>query len=335
MTQGVEKKIPVLVIFAPTACGKTALCVNLFGNKSSFSVLKGKGEVISADSMSVYKKLDIGTAKPNAEEKNEIPHHLIDLFDVEEQFGAGEFVEYADKVCSEIYFRGKLPIIAGGTGFYIRNFLLGLPPTPVSNPLIREQLKTRIEKEGNAALYAELKLVDPVSAAKIHENDSYRICRALEIFYITGKARSECAMPVKLRDSYNFYTIILSRPREELYERIEKRVDIMFENGLADEVYSILSSGVSPLAPGMQAIGYQEFAKKWHGEQFSNNELEVIKEEIKHNSKKYAKKQYVFMRDIPNAEVFDISDDIDVNGKNMEIIVKKIISFYSSAMLST
>ena len=145
-------RIPVIVLFAPTASGKTALAINLFG-KSSHSFFKGRCELISADSMQVYKGLDIGTAKPTSEEKTELPHHLVDLYQPNEQFSVADFVNLCDEKCRELYSRGIIPLVAGGTGFYIRNFILGLPKTPESDPKIREQLKNRIEKDGNQILY--------------------------------------------------------------------------------------------------------------------------------------------------------------------------------------
>ena len=219
------------MLFAPTASGKTALAINLFG-KSSHSFFKGRCELISADSMQVYKGLDIGTAKPTSEEKTELPHHLVDLYQPNEQFSVADFVNLCDEKCRELYSRGIIPLVAGGTGFYIRNFILGLPKTPESDPKIREQLKNRIEKDGNQILYSELCAVDPESAEKINVNDAYRICRALEIFYTTGKKKSSFEMVCEPRKEYDFCVIILKREREELYNRINSRVDLMFNQGL-------------------------------------------------------------------------------------------------------
>ena len=160
-----EQKIPVVVIFAPTACGKTALAREIFGSGSLFG-FKGMGEVVSADSQAVYRHLDIGTAKPSLEERTELPHHLVDIVSPDRQFGVGDFLELADSSCREIHSRGKIPIVLGGTGFYIRSFILGLPPTPISDPEQREKIKKRLELEGNSALFHELKKVDPVYAKK-------------------------------------------------------------------------------------------------------------------------------------------------------------------------
>lgn len=298
------KRIPVIVIFAPTATGKTALALNLFG-KSSPSFFNGRGELISADSMQVYKGLDIGTAKPDSQEKSELIHHLIDLYEPENQWNVADFVREADLLCQDIHSRGKVPVVAGGTGFYIRNFILGLPETPVSDEKLRNQIKERIAKEGKEKLYEELKSVDPESAEKINVNDEYRICRALEVFYATGKPRSSFKINLVPRQQYDFHVIILERNREELYQRINQRVDMMFDGGLVQEVHKLVEKGARKDMPGMQAIGYREFFDE---EGNLRTDLDQVRHEIKHNSRKYAKKQYTFMADIPRAKVIDASD---------------------------
>lgn len=293
------------MLFAPTASGKTALSIKLFG-KSSLSCFKDKAELISADSMQVYKGLDIGTAKPDENEKKELKHHLIDILEPDCQFSVADFVSRADSCCSEIFSRGKIPLVAGGTGFYIRNFILGLPKTPVSDEKIRNQLKERIKKEGKEILYAELKSVDPESAAKINVNDEYRICRALEVFYSTGKPRSSFKISTKMRENFNFKVLILETPREKLYERINLRVEKMFENGLEQEIHSLYKKGFGKSAPGMQAIGYREW---FLGDGTLRSDSERVLLEIQHDSRKYAKKQYTFMSDIPGAVKIDASDE--------------------------
>lgn len=298
------KRTPVIVLFAPTATGKTALALNLFG-RSSPSFFNGRSELISADSMQVYKGLDIGTAKPDVNEQTELKHHLIDLLEPEEQYNTADFVQEADRLCQEIYSSGKIPLVAGGTGFYIRNFLLGLPETPVSDEKVRNSLKERIRIEGKEALHRELMNVDPESALKINVNDEYRICRALEVFYTTGKPRSSFRMNTALREQYDFCVVVLEREREQLYERINLRVQQMFDLGLEEEIHRLYESGCRMEMPGMQAIGYRE----WFD--LSGNlrtDIEQIKQEIQRNSRKYAKKQYTFMADIPGAIHIDASD---------------------------
>ncbi len=294
-------KNPVVVIFAPTASGKTALTKELFSPSGSHFILKG--EIVSADSQQVYRGMDIGTAKPEPDFCSQIPHHLINLLNPDQQWNVSDFVDAADLACKDIASRGMLPVLVGGTGFYIRNFLYGVPPTPESDSVLREELKSRIKTEGNQALYQELCKVDPQSAQKIHVNDAYRICRALEVFYLSGKTRSSYLTEQKLRSGYNFIFIVLEPPRELLYERIRTRVDQMFESGLEEEVRKLISMGYGAGCPGMKAIGYSEWFNQLEGDQTGPllKDREIVKEEIKHHSCKYAKKQYTYIRDIPGS----------------------------------
>jgi len=299
-----ERKIPVLVIFAPTASGKTALTRELFSPQGSHFILNA--EIISADSQAVYKGMDIGTAKPEAELCRELPHHLIDILTPDQQFNVSDFVDAADNACCEIFERGKLPVICGGTGFYIRNFLYGLAKTPVSDEKLRNELKERIQIEGNEALYEELKKIDPESAAKIHPNDAYRICRALEVFYLSGKTRTEFKIEPELRSQYDFLFLVLEPPREVLYERIKCRVDQMLEAGLEQEVKRLVEQGYTKDSPGLKAIGYSE----WFGEDgklLTSEAREKIIYDIKHHSCKYAKKQYTYIRGIPGSTIINFT----------------------------
>lgn len=311
MNKKTSQKLPVIVIFAPTASGKTALTRELFSPKGSHFILNA--EVISADSQSVYKGMDIGTAKPTKKFCNEIPHHLIDILTPDQQFNVSDFVDYADSACEDIFSRGKIPVVCGGTGFYIRNFLYGVPKTPVSDEKIRLELQERIKKEGNQSLYDELIKVDPVSASKIHVNDSYRICRALEVFYISGKTRTSYQIDQnKLREKYDFKFIVLKPEREILYKRIRERVDLMFEMGLENEINELKKQGYNQFSPGLKAIGYSEW--------FEYSDIDTIREEIKHHSCKYAKKQFTYIRDIPGSYIIPFSG----SDENYQFI-KKII----------
>ncbi len=295
-----NRRDKVIVIFAPTACGKTALARNLFG-KGSLCCFKDRGEVVSADSQAVYIGMDVGTAKPDAEERADIPHHLLDIVTPDKQFGVGDFLLLADKACRDILSRGKYPIVLGGTGFYIRNFLLGLPVTPASDPVRRELLKERMAQEGSAVLYRELQSVDAPAAEKINPHDEYRIIRALEVYYSSGKPLSSYKLPSELRKDFDFLPIILTRGREDLYQRIDARVEQMFSQGLAEEVKRLKAAGYSETSPGMKAIGYSEFF-------LPGLSLPAIKQRIKADSHRYAKKQYTFMRDIPHAVSFAADD---------------------------
>lgn len=316
MNTKTSTKIPVIVIFAPTASGKTALTRELFSPSGSHFLFKT--EIISADSQAVYCGMDIGTAKPEPELCREIPHHLINILTPDKQFNVSDFVDMADKCCQEIYSRNKIPVICGGTGFYIRNFLYGVAKTPVSDDTVRRKLQERIKNEGNIKLYEELKKLDPESAAKIHPNDEYRICRALEIFELSGKTRTEYKIEPKLRSQYNFTFIILEPPRDILYERINNRVDIMIKNGLKKEVQNLVDAGYTKESPGLKAIGYSEW--------FEYEQEDKVCDEIKHHSRKYAKKQYTYIRNIPeaitvsyNAGPEDIEKVAKIIKKNYEI----------------
>ncbi|GHV09628.1 hypothetical protein FACS189485_22390 [Spirochaetia bacterium] len=177
--------IPVLILFGPTASGKTEVLKRLFDADAPC-----RAEIVSADSMQVYRGMDIGTAKPSPAERARIPHHLIDIRSPDEQFHAGDFVRLADLCCAEIAGRGALPVVSGGTGFYLKNFILGLPAAPPSDAGIRDALKEELQNRGAPALMEELARCDPVSAHRIHINDEYRILRALEVFRLSGKETS-------------------------------------------------------------------------------------------------------------------------------------------------
>ena len=306
--------IPVLVITAPTATGKTELLETLFADNSS-SFMVGKAEIISADSMQVYKGLDIGTAKPDASLSARIPHHLIDICSPDHQFGAGEFVSQADSLCRELWNRGKIPVVCGGTTFYIKSFLYGLPPTPECNAAVRQELVRRMKEEGAAVLWQELRGLDPESAKKIHVNDEYRIKRALEVCLSTGKKRSDFEVPEKLRPGFNFCIIKLERPREELYERIDRRVDEMFALGLADEFAGIRDAGFCRDDPGMQAIGYREFFMVDEKAVGREKYLEKVRELIKKDTRHYAKKQLTFFRSMPDGFSFSMDETAAIRQK--------------------
>ena len=293
-------KIPGIVFFAPTATGKTALTLELFGSGSLFD-FKNKAEILSCDSQAVYKYFDIGTAKPTPEERAAVPYHLVDFADPAIQFGLGEFMEEADRLCGEIWSRKNVPVLCGGTGFYARNFILGAPTTPESDEKIRVHIKEKLAELGKESLFAELKIVDPLSARKININDEYRICRALEVFYTSGKPLSSYALPDVPRSQYEFLTIILNRDKDDLYRRIDLRVEKMFEEGLAEEIEKLKSMGYTKDTPAMKAIGYSEFF-------IDGLSVDQVKEKIKNDSHHYAKKQYTFMRGIPGAVTVDADD---------------------------
>jgi len=293
--------VPVLILFGPTASGKTGILLELFNRGSGF-----QAEVISADSMQVYRGMDIGTAKPSKIERSRLPHHLIDIRDPSQQFNAGDFVRLADEACLQITERGKLPVVSGGTGFYLKNFIMGLSEAPPSDKDIRSQLKQELKEKGSAALMAELAAGDPVSAKRIHINDEYRLLRALEVLRSSGSPLSSFEVNAsEKRSRFRFIITGLSRPREELYRRINLRCAEMFRQGLADEVRSLYNSGFTPDDPGLRAIGYREFfvedadnPGKWRLSQ----DTAGVQALVAQNSRRYAKRQITFFAGIPNVK---------------------------------
>ena len=301
------KKIPVLVICAPTATGKTEFLLSFFN--------KNTHEVISADSLQIYKELKIGTAKPSPEERARLPHHLVDCIDPKEEFGSGDFVRHADEIVKDIRARGKMVIVSGGTGFFIKNFLYGLPPTPKADADIRGELQRRVEVEGAEALYNELLSIDKERAEKLHPNDTYRVVRALEVYYTSGKTLTSFEQTREFRPQYRFRIVHLVRERATLYERINDRVEAMFARGLWNELVRLTEERDVPLTaddPSMTAIGYKEFfiharnVGKKIGD-FSPDDCREVKEMIKTNTRHYAKRQIVFFKSLP----CDVSIDMD------------------------
>ncbi len=282
----------VILVFGPTAVGKTEILTKLFS---------ATGEVISADSMQAYRGLDVGTAKPDRSHRCRIAHHLIDIRDPDEQYNAGHFVTEADKIVQDIATRDKIAIVSGGTPFYLRNFIYGLPETPPGDPVVRAQITSEIKKEGLDAAYDHLVTVDPDAAEKISPRDSYRIARALEVYRTTGKRLSSFTVSHTRRKNFNMLLIGLDRPREELNRRIELRVDEMFEQGLASEIASLIHAGFVEDSPGMQGIGYKEF---FHMRQDGCITLDGVREHIIRNTRKYAKRQRTFFKRFPKTAWF-------------------------------
>lgn len=254
--------------------------------------------------MQVYRGMDIGTAKPSAEFLAEVKHHLIDIRDPSMQFHAGDFVRMADELCKDIHGRGMLPVICGGTGFYFKNFIFGLPEAPASSEDIRLMLEKRLESEGSSVLFKELSIVDPVSAERIEVNDHYRLVRALEVFQNTGKPLSDYRVPDTPRSGYRFFLIGLDRPRDELYRRINERVEQMIGEGLESEFKKLREHGYGPEDPGMKAIGYSEFFDYESGK----TNFEKTVELIKRNSRRYAKRQITFFRQLPDINWYSPED---------------------------
>jgi len=283
-TENVQKNNPLIpVIFGPTAAGKTALAVRL-------AQIVG-GEIISADSIQVYKELDIGAAKPSAEELAAVRHHLVSVVECDKEFSVGEYRVLADSAIADVVSRGNVPIICGGTGLYMQALLYGyeFAQTPRSEKT-RLKYKELLEREGKESLHSLLVRLDGATAAKIHPNDTKRVIRALEIIYCSGQKKSDNIQTVK-RLKYPVFIIGLDPPRDEVYERINLRVIKMFERGLLAEVKSLLTH-IPPTAQSMQAIGYKETAAYFNG-LLGYDELVAL---VQKNSRNYAKRQMTFFR---------------------------------------
>ena len=277
----------ILVICGPTASGKTALAVEL--------ALRFGGEVVSADSMQVYRRMDIGTAKPTPEETRGVPHHMIDVADPEENYSVARYVAEAIPIVDDILARGKLPIVAGGTGLYIDSLVAGRQFAPFeADSGLRQQLQSRARTEGLPALYAQLQSADPDAARRIHPNDEKRIIRALEVWLSTGKTLSEHdAETLALPNRYTPLTIALRfGERPWMWERIDRRVDEMMARGLEREVRDLLASGVPRDCTAMQAIGYKEIAAAIS----EGRPASAGAEEVKLRSRQYAKRQLTWFR---------------------------------------
>ncbi len=284
---------PVLV-FGPTAVGKTDLILSLFS---------GQAEVVSADSMQVYRGMDIGTAKPGPDILEKLPHHLIDVRNPDEQFTAGDFVKAADRLVPDIAGRGLIPLISGGTAFYFKNYLFGLPESPPGNRGIRLALEAERAGLGLAALYEELKKRDPLSASRINPQDSYRILRALEVVRASGRPLSSYAVPLCPRSDIEPLIIGLFRDRAGLVKRIEARVERMFASGLEEEAERLISLGYTRSDPGMQGIGYREFFLA------PRPPRESLKERIIIASRQYAKRQMTFFKSLPGVHWLHAEDE--------------------------
>ena len=286
----------ILVICGPTASGKTALAVEL--------ALRFNGEVVSADSMQVYRRMNIGTAKPTPEEMRGVPHHMIDVADPEENYSVARYVAQAVPIVDGILARGKLPIIAGGTGLYIDSLVAGRQFAPFeADSGLRQQLQTQAKEEGLPALYARLQTLDPEAARRIHPNDEKRIIRALEVCLSTGKTLSEHDVETRaLPRRYTPLTVALRfRERPWMWERIDRRVDEMMARGLEREVRELLASGAPLDCTAMQAIGYKELAAAIS----EGRPADHGAEEIKLRSRQYAKRQLTWFRRDPDAHWFE------------------------------
>ena len=276
----------IICIAGPTASGKTALAVELAKITN--------GEIISCDSMQIYRRMDIGTAKPTEEEKQGIVHHMIDICEPDDDFSVSRYCDMATPILDDILARGKTAIIAGGTGLYMDSLIKGNDFAPFPSTGMREKLEAQADREGMEAMLSLLNSIDPEAAAKLHLADRKRIIRALEVYYETGEtitAHNLRTQSIPARYSPLWIGLDFD-PREELYRRIDLRVDIMLRQGLVDEIRELLASGIPAKSTAMQAIGYKEFVAALSG----CGTIEAAAEEVKKSSRHYAKRQLTWFR---------------------------------------
>lgn len=282
-----------LILLGPTAVGKSKIAVELAKELN--------GEIISADSMQVYRGMDIGTAKPTPEERQGIPHHLIDIRNPDEEWTVSDFINECEQRINELENKGKIPLLVGGTGLYLWALIEGFsfPITPAD-----KELRARLEKEQLSTLYSRLSTIDPEAAGKIHPNDKKRIIRALEVYELTGKPISklqEHRTPSTDHRTQEYILIGLDLPRAELYSRIDQRVDSMIEKGLIDEVKGLLAKGYSKDFSSFQALGYKEVVEhldgKWTKEQMI--------EELKKRTRNFARRQMTWFRRFKDVKWFN------------------------------
>ncbi|MBR1779535.1 MAG: tRNA (adenosine(37)-N6)-dimethylallyltransferase MiaA [Clostridia bacterium] len=296
----------ILAIVGPTASGKTKLAVDLAKNLN--------GEVVSADSMQIYKEMNIGTAKPTKEEMQGIPHHLIDFLDIDEEFSVADYVKLAKEEISKIYAKGKLPIVCGGTGLYVNSLLDNVDfSMKNSDSEVRKKLEDRLKEEGVEPLLKELKEVDYETYEKLHPNNTKRIIRALEMYKVSGINKTK-QMENSRKNAPIYTPTILGltyRDRAQLYSRIDHRVDIMMQEGLLDECARILAKKCSKTA--LNAICYKEFIPYFRGE----ISLSSAVEELKKTTRRYAKRQLTWFRRDPRVEWIYVD-----NYESLDVIAK-------------
>lgn len=299
---------PVIIIAGPTAVGKTEVTLALTKQIG--------GEIVSADSMQVYRRMDIGSAKPSVEELQSVPHHLIDVVDPEQPFSVSDYQQLSTAAIRTIHNKGKIPVISGGTGLYINSLLYEMDFSGTSsNDAYRKELESFAEINGADALFQRLIQQDPEAAAGIHPNNIKRVIRALEINEVGGVKKGDFARNPARNLEFSFIFVCLTRSRSELYDRINKRVDLMLSAGLLSEVTQLRDSGLHRGLQSMQGIGYKELLAYLEG-QGSYDEAACS---IKQNTRHYAKRQLTWFKRYPEAHWMDLSSIEDTTHALREI----------------
>ncbi|MEX1376917.1 MAG: tRNA (adenosine(37)-N6)-dimethylallyltransferase MiaA [Eubacteriales bacterium] len=310
-------KDDLMVVIGPTASGKTSLAIEM--------AKKYDGEIVSCDSMQIYKGLPISTAQPTEEEKEGVVHHLIGFVDVRDNFSVGEYQRLAREKIADIQSRGKLPILCGGTGLYIDSVIYHMDFAKVSeDKSIRKKYTKYYDENGAEALYSLLNEKAPDLAKRIHQNNVNRVIRALEVFDLTGEAKKEYYNET-MKQLFYKNTIIVGTmwDRKELYERINKRVDIMLQNGLIDEIKAILSYGIKPENTAYKAIGCKELSEYFNGKMALDEAIDKIKQ----YSRNYAKRQITWFKRLNDVFWLNYSNSEDINNKKA-IVFSEIENIY-------
>jgi tRNA dimethylallyltransferase len=310
LNDGTDDRPPLLVLVGPTAVGKTALSLQIAQALNA--------EIISGDSMQVYRRMDIGTAKLMPEEREGVPHHLIDICEPEHPFSVSEFQSLCTDKIHEIRSRGRLPFIVGGTGLYVESVCYGFQFQDIGgSDEFRVEMRAFAREQGPQALHDRLAKIDPITAAKLHYNDEGRVIRALEVYEVTGKPFSALQVQSRSDDKsspYRLCIIGLTMDRADLYRRIEERVDGMLAAGLIEEVSSLLNEGVPRDAVSMRGLGYKEIAAYLAGETDYTATVEILKRDTRH----FAKRQLSWFRHMKALEWVDFGD----GAKNRELFTE-------------
>ena len=310
-------KPSILALVGPTGSGKTKTAIQICKELNA--------EIVSMDSMQIYRGMDIGTAKPTKNELASAPHHMIDVADPEQIFTVSMYREMACKVINDILDRGNLPLLVGGTGLYLQaiSYDMSLGEKGADSKLREELNKIANQPSGPLELYRRLEAVDPVTAKKLHPNDIRRVIRALEIIETSGKTKSEQAYEDRIEGPYHVLVYGLSLPRDQMYARINTRVDQMIESGLVSEVQNLLEKGISPRPEGgaMQAIGYKEIVSALNGDITLEQAISLIKQ----SSRRYAKRQWTWFRHDPRTQWFDWTE-FESEKALLDVLIQKIRS---------
>jgi len=296
-----KQGIKLVIVQGPTASGKSELAVRL---AEQFS-----GEIINADSMQVYRSMNIGTAKPSADQRQRVPHHLLDIVDPDQTFSAADFCREAETIISDIARRGKNIIVCGGTGLYIRALTKGLMDSPAGDADLRSELQDLAIREGSGALHRRLAEVDPVSAKRIHPNDQFRIIRALEVYQLTGRPISELRGEHQFGTlRYDYRKIGLSMDRESLYRNVDNRVDLMIGQGFLEEVKALLAAGYSSNLKPMRSLGYRQLCNYLEGDIPFADVIQLIKRD----TRRYAKRQLTWFNQDPEIKWIEYPGNVAI-----------------------